>query len=125
APAAAPVARVTLEEITGVPSRTQREYEKRAGVDVEVNYLVGEPATQAALQERTWKHGGAVFTLTDRRDIHGKKDEKYIARQLPNSFVGPHAQCPRGRQRHLNRQLADLRDKRDAGNGQGDEQGDP
>lgn len=122
---AAPVARVTLEEITGVPPRTQREYEKCAGVDVEANYLVGEPATQTALQERAWKHGRSVFTLTDRRGIHGKKDEKYVARQLPNSYVGPHAQRPRGRQRHLNRQLADLRDKRDAGNGQGDGQGDP
>jgi hypothetical protein len=124
AQATAPVARVTLEEVTGVPPRTQREYEKRVGVVADENYAVGEPATQAALQECAWKHGRAVFTLTDKKGVHGRKNKKYVARQLPNTYTGPHEQRPRGRQRHLNRQLADLRDKRDAGNGQGEDRGD-
>lgn len=122
--AAAPIARATLEEVTGVAPRTQREYEKRVGVDVRENYAIGEQKTQAALQEQAWERGRAIFTLIDRKGIHGRKNAEYVAWQLPNSYAGPHEQRARGRQRQLNRQLADLRDRRDAGNDQGQDQDD-
>lgn len=122
---AAPIARSTLEEVTGVPPRTQREYEKRVGVDVQENYAIGEQKTQAALQEQAWERGRAIFTLIDRKGIHGRKNAEYVAWQLPNSYAGPHEQRARGRQRQLNRQLAGLRDKRDVGNDQVRDQDDP
>ena len=45
-------------------------------------------------------------------------EQTYHAWQLPNNYFGPHAHLSRGRVRHHNRQLADLRHKGDAGNGQ-------
>jgi len=122
---ALPIARATLAAVTSVPPRTQREYEMRAGASVRENYAIGEEKTEETHQERAWRHGRAAFVLNDRKGIHGEKGLEYLAWQLPNSYTGPHEQRPRGRQRHLNRKLADLRDKGDAGNGQGDEQRDP
>ena len=89
------------------------------------NYAIGEERTGETHQERAWQHGRATFVLKDRKGIHGAKGLEYVAWQLPNSYTGPHEQRPRGRQRHLNRKLADLRDRRDAGNGQVNGPGDP
>lgn len=122
---AMPIARATLATVTSVPPRTQRAYEQRAGASARENYAIGEEKTEDTQQERAWRHGRATFVLKDRQGFHGEKGLEYVAWQLPNSYTGPHEQRPRGRQRHLNRKLADLRDKGDAGNGQGDEQRDP
>jgi hypothetical protein len=121
---AMPIARATLEAITSVPPRTQRKYEERVGAAVRENYAIGEAKTEEALQERLWQHGRAVFALIDRKGVHGEKNREYVAWQMANSYTGPHEQRPRGRQRHLNRKLADLRDNGDAGNGRDEGQGD-
>src|SRR5690606_38158976 len=87
---AMPIARATLEAVTGVPPRTQREYEERVGASVRENYAIGEEKTEDTHQERAWQHGRAVFVLKDRNGIHGEKGAEYVAWQLPNSYAGPH-----------------------------------
>ena len=121
---AMPIARATLEAVTSVPPRTQRAYEERVGASVRENYAIGGAKTDETLQERLWQRGRAVFTLIDRKGVHGEKHREYVAWQMPNSYTGPHEQRPRGRQRHLNRTLADLRNHGDAGNGRDEGQGD-
>jgi hypothetical protein len=41
-----------------------------------------------------------------------------VAWQLPNSYVGPHAQQPKGRQKRINQALTDLFMQGMTGNGQ-------
>ncbi len=113
-----PIARRTLERVTGVSRRAQPAYEALAGVGVQANYAVGERASAENREETAWEKGGALFELRDHRGVQGRAGQVYLAWQLPNSYHGPHAQRGRGRQKHLNRRLADLRNQRDAGNDQ-------
>ena len=116
-----PVARETIEQITGVDPHSQRSYEKQLHLDVRHNLAVGEEIIeneqgQALAQERAWRHGNALFTLTDYKGKQGPKGRRYHAWQLPNSYGGIHAAESRGKRRRLNRQLIDLQ-KKGAGNG--------
>jgi hypothetical protein len=118
-----PIARATLETVTGVPGRSQRAYEAQLQVDVRANYAIGERIEDHTIsQEQAWAHGQALFVLTDARGYQGKRGQRYHAWQLPNSYRGPHARIGRGRQKHLNRHIThlhqtdDLRKIRDAGN---------
>ena len=69
-------------------------------------------------QEQAWRQGRALFPFTDFRGKQGKAGQTYHAWQLPNTYFGPHTHLGRGRGRHHNRQLADLRQQGGAGNGQ-------
>ncbi|MCB0015487.1 MAG: hypothetical protein KDE34_26415, partial [Anaerolineales bacterium] len=114
-----PVARETIEQITGVDPHSQRNYEKLLHLDVRQNIAVGEEIIaneqgQALAQERAWRHGKALFTLTDFKGKQGAKGRRYHARQLPNSYGAVHAAESRGGRRRLNRQLID-RQKKGAG----------
>ena len=118
-----PIARATLETVTGVPGRSQRAYEAQLQVEVRANYAIGERIEDHTIsQEQAWAHGQALFVLTDARGYQGKRGQRYHAWQLPNSYRGPHACTGRGRQKHLNRHITqlhqtdDLRKIRDAGN---------
>ena len=115
-----PVARETIEQITGVDPHSQRSYEKQLHLDVRHNLAVGEEIIeneqgQALAQERAWRHGNALFTLTDYKGQQGPKGRKYHAWQLPNSYGAIHAAENRSKRRRLNRQLIDLQ-KKGAGN---------
>jgi hypothetical protein len=125
-----PIARETIAAVTGVPRRTQRHYERRTGVRRRPNIALGSAAsgqtagtatdtvpTSAAAQELAWQHGRAYFRFTDRRGQYGRPGQTYHAWRLPNSYQGLHPYLPHGRQRRLNRQLADLCIKRGMGNG--------
>jgi hypothetical protein len=123
-----PIARATLETVTGVPGRSQRAYEAQLQVEVRANYAIGERIEDHTIsQEQAWAHGQALFVLTDARGYQGKRGQRYHAWQLPNSYHGPHACTGRGRQKHLNRHITqlhqtdDLRKIRDAGNERQDE----
>ena len=59
-------------------------------------------------QEVAWRRGRALFHLRDSQGRHGRPGAVYLAWQLPNEYTGPHAALPRGRQKRLNRALADL-----------------
>ena len=103
-----PISRATLEELTGVPARTQRAYEEIAGVESERNVAVGEPYTEEAMREQAWERGKAVFHFVDGRGRRGRAGRAYVAWHLPNAYEGPHQQLCKGRQKKINRELADL-----------------
>ncbi len=110
-----PINRATLEKITHVPARTQRLYEARAGVAVQSNIAIGEQLSQENLQQRAWRHGRATFLFTDQEGKQGPAGGRYVAWRLPNSYRGPHATCPKGRTKKINRQI-DLVNSRVQGN---------
>ena len=113
-----PIARDTIAQISHVHERTQRLYEKRARVRKKHNFAIG-PQNSALNQEETaWKQGRASFQFTDMAGQHGRKGTTYTAWQLPNNYTGPHAKLPRGRQKRINRELADLFMKGMTGNDQ-------
>ncbi len=103
-----PIARETLQQLTHVHPRTQRRYEKQARVQVRANFAVGQPLNSATAQRTAWRHGTAVFHLTDVEGVQGTPGTTYLAWQLPNRYAGPHLLQPRGRQKRINRELADL-----------------
>ena len=104
-----PISRETLRELTGVPERTQYAYEQAAGVSSQQNIAVGEYYTPESVQERAWQHGRAVFHFVDFKGKQGGQlKQEYVAWHLPNSYEGPHRECPRGRQKKINQKLVDL-----------------
>jgi len=116
--ASSPISRATLTNLSGVSPRTQQAYERKADVTVKRNLAVGSPVGTVCAQEQAWQHGKALFPFTDFHGRQGKTGQTYHAWQLPNNYFGPHAHLSRGRVRHHNRHLADLRQQGDAGNGQ-------
>ena len=107
-PEGQPISRATIAHVTGVPARTQFQYEETTGIVRRRNFTVtvgwgGDSAENAA-----YAHGNAVFQFIDHRGRHGKCGKRYVARQLPNSYTTTLQTCTRGRQRKVNARLADL-----------------
>ena len=121
---AAPIARATLTRISHVHQRTQRIYERKTDTRARRNFAVGPQASQTAGQQMAWRHGGAVFQFADPVGRHGRKGDAYLAWQLPNHYVGPHAIRPRGRMKRINQELADLFNQGMTGNGESKVEGD-
>lgn len=114
---AAPISRETLAELTHTNRQTQRHYEAQTGIRPQRHFALGQTASPAAREEVLWRKGKAAFVFTDHQGQHGAAQQKYVAWQLPNSYQGPHQRLNKGRQKQLNRQLADLRNLGIAGNG--------
>ena len=113
-----PIARATLQALSGVGRCSQRNYEKRAKVQITRNYAIGEIATGLSREQRAIEKGTATFELNDVKGKQGPKKRIHMAWQMPNSYSGPHAQESHSRkQRRINSQLVDLRIERTAGNG--------
>jgi hypothetical protein len=100
-----------------VGRRSQRAYEQRAGIEAQHNFAVGERDSLAGAQQRAWQQGHALFRLKDYRGHQGRIGDDYLAWQIPNSYSGCHQQLPKGRQKRINRELADLFVKEMTGNG--------
>lgn len=100
-----PISRATLERITHVPERTQRNYEKAAGVTGQRNIAVGQRYSTKEAQERAWRHGRATFEFIDRNGEQGPAGQRYVAWRLPNSYLGCHEPSPTGRQKKINQQI--------------------
>jgi hypothetical protein len=115
-PQGRPISRGRLEQITGVPARTQREYDRAAGVVRQGNIAVGERYQTENSQERAWRHGRAAFPYRDHEGRFGPAGSKYVAWRLPNSYEGPHDLGPVGRKKKINRQI-DLVNTGAQGNG--------
>ncbi|MEM7334666.1 MAG: hypothetical protein AAF490_21500 [Chloroflexota bacterium] len=113
-----PISRQTLRELTAVPERTQRCYEKQTKVKITPNLAIGAAYTPENIEQQSWQRGGAVFKFLDKNGRFGKKDATYLAWQLPNSYVGPHEQAAHGQQRQINHNLTDLVHKGAQGNGE-------
>ena len=103
-----PIARTTVAQLTEVQPRTQRRYERKARVKRQAQFAIGPQATTENLQARGWAQGQATFQFKDFKGKQGQPGKQYVAWQLPNSYVGPHAQQPKGRQKRINRALTDL-----------------
>ncbi len=119
-----PVSRDTLAALSGVCARSQAAYERRAGVAARPNYALGERVAASAPagpaeQERAWQLGRALFRLRDHRGLHGRPGATYLAWRLPNAYGAArgHQPRPKGQQKRINRQLADLFMKGMTGNG--------
>jgi hypothetical protein len=114
---AKPIARATLQELSRVSPRSQRAYEKRAGVRRQANFAVATALAQDEEKERAWQHGRAFFSFTDPKGKQGRPGKRYLAWQLPNDYIGPHAPAAQGRQKRINQYLADLFMQGMTGNG--------
>jgi hypothetical protein len=112
-----PIARATLTALTTAAPNSQRAYERRAGVGRRSAVALGPLAGAVDEQEVAWRRGRALFHLRDTKGRHGRPGAVYLAWQLPNEYTGPHAALPRGRQKRLNRALADLFHNGMTGNG--------
>jgi hypothetical protein len=113
-----PVARETIRRICHISRRTQRNYEKRADIRTQRNFAIGPQATADLERATAWRHGRALFRLSDKKGKQGIPGTTYVAWQLPNSYVGPHPQQPRGQQKRINHELADLFMQGMTGNGE-------
>jgi len=112
-----PISRKRLSQISQVSRRSQRRYEKRVGVARQNNFAIGRRVNAGDFQEQAWKRGRAVFKFIDYAGKMGQKGLSYTAWQLPNNYLGPHKPLPKGRQKRMNRELADLFMKGMTGNG--------
>jgi phosphoribosyl-AMP cyclohydrolase len=101
----APIARATLQTLSGVSPSSQRSYEARAGIRAEAQYAIH---FEQDTEKLAWRYGRALFRVTDVRGDHGVIGRKLILRQLPNCYHVPRTETATRRKRRLNRQLADL-----------------
>jgi len=106
--ASSPISRQTLQELSGVPERTQRSYDRVARVERQANIAIGERYSKEVVEARAWQQGRAVFHFVDSRGLHGKPKAEYLAWHLPNSYTGPHERRSRANRKRVNRKLADL-----------------
>jgi len=112
-----PLARQTIRGICHISRRTQRSYERKAHVHTQHNFAIGPQATIDVERETAWRHGPGFFRLSDKKGKQGAMGKTYVAWQLPNSYAGPHRQQPRGKQKRINQELADLFMQGMTGNG--------
>ena len=111
-----PISRETLESISGIPGRTQLEYDRVARVERRRNIAIGERHTAENAQERAWRHGRAAFHFIDTEGWQGRAGREYVAWHLPNSYRADYQRRSRGSRKRLNRKLADLVKKGIPGN---------
>ena len=93
-----PISQAALENITGVPERTQREYNKRLERTARKNVAITELAWEPEIFQPMAANGRTVFRLTDFHGVRGDKGKKYIAYRIPDSRSLSHRQGCRGRQ---------------------------
>jgi len=103
-----PISRETLESLSGIPGRTQLEYDRVARVERRRNIAIGERYSQENAQDRAWKQGRAVFHFVDTDGKQGRQGREYVAWHLPNSYRADYQRRSRGSRKRLNRKLADL-----------------
>jgi len=113
-----PIARITLQKITHVHPRIQQRYDKIARVKSRRNFGIGGVATEETKRDAAWKHGQAVFQISDKEGRQGKPRKQFLAWQLPNSYVGPHEMASGNQRKRVNRKLTDLLHQGTVGNDQ-------
>lgn len=116
-----PISRGVLQQVTGVPVRTQRVYDDVTGTGRQKNICVGEPYSREGFENCAYDRGRAAFVLRDAKGNYGPKGGRYLAWHLPNHYDGPHKVTYRGRQKKINQHLNALVIKGMRANGQDDE----
>ncbi len=114
-----PISRKTLKTLSSATRRTQRLYEKRAGIRQQNHFALGSHFTAEGEQDLAWQLGRAYFRFKDHKGLVGPAGQRYLAWQLPNSYDGPHDIDSKSHQRRINRQLTDLLTIGITGNGEG------
>lgn len=103
-----PIARITIEAITGISERTQREYDRLLNIERTACFHVGVPYTDDAFKAYRWKYGHG-FRYVDAHGQHGRRAASYVARRLGNLYhVKQQKHAPVGRKKKINRNLNDL-----------------
>ena len=108
----APIARATLEAISGCSPAAQRLHDKKAGTHIRRNYartgILAPPGKPEVLAEARIKYGQAAFVVADRFVKRVAKGTGAIAVQLPNSYrSGPElSRVGQGRKRRINQALS-------------------
>lgn len=97
-----PIARATLRDITGVPERTQRLYDKTQNIECTENYTLSDASNAP---DTYYTHGRAAFAFIDKTGQHGQAGKEYIAIRLPNSYETPHIVRHPKKQTRLNKRL--------------------
>ena len=73
-----PISRETLESLSGIPGRTQLEYDRVARVERRRNIAIGERYSQEHAQDRAWKQGRVVFQFVDTEGRQGRQGREYV-----------------------------------------------
>lgn len=114
----APISRTTLQGITGVSERSQREYDVLLNTERTACYHLGDTYTDEGLIECHWRHANG-FQFKDVHGRHGKAGALYIARRLGNRYCVPgHQAASIGRKKKINRHLNGLVTMQAQGNSQ-------
>ncbi len=115
--ASAPIARATLQTITGIPERTQRHYDDTADTVRVSNFSLVAPVGD---EDTLWQHGRAAFPFIDKQGKHGAVNQHYTAIRLPNSYNSVRYAPLKRKRRRLNRRLKQILVQRGTqGNGDG------
>jgi hypothetical protein len=103
-----PIARATQRQHLHVPERSQRRYCQRLNLKRQRHLAIGRPYSKERMEARAWGQGTATFEFIDSQGALGRKNGRYVAWQLPNSYSRRHQPSRMGRQKKLQRQLTDL-----------------
>jgi hypothetical protein len=103
---ATPISRQTLENVTHVPARTQRQYDRMTGIKRKQSLAIGARYSAEKLQETAWERQTGAFAFIDHHGRQGDPGRHYIAWQLPNVYRGCHVHARRGRSKKINQELA-------------------
>jgi hypothetical protein len=90
-----PISRQTLEDLSGVKTRTQRSYARALGDRLDVNQ-------NAATTSREWTRGDDV---PEGHFVDYVDGDTRVLRRLPNSYQAGFLVAARGMMRHVNRRL--------------------
>jgi hypothetical protein len=110
-----PISQHTIEQLTGIPARTQLRYCTLADIITTDNLSIGPRYSQQNHQECAWYHEG-TFKFADYRGKQGPEGRRYVAWHLPTSYSVNAATSSVRRQKRTNNQLAGLRRNPNAGN---------
>ena len=111
-----PMTRQSRRRATGVPERTQLEYDKEAGTKRLTNIAVTPFAyNRENIQRFAWERGKNVFKYFDAKGKYAKKRRSVIAWRMPNSYISSLETAPKGRQKKHNRKI-DLVENLERGN---------
>lgn len=105
---AAPVSRAAKQRVSGLDRVSQWRHEKQSGLIHTVrNYeVVCQLSEHQRVEDAAFTYGNATFAFTDWQGKQGKPGQRYLTRQMPNSYSAPALDraCD-GRRKKLNRQL--------------------
>lgn len=111
-----PISRECLQDLTGLPARTQRSYDAISGTERRHNIAVGPRYNKQTAEKQAWQRGRGAFHFIDTQGRQGAPNGEYVAWHIPNSYQGPHSKRPKGRQKRINRNLNSLVNKGRRGN---------